>query len=418
MAQSDGQRVADRRSVRRHNLSLVLRHLRDAGPRSRARIAAHTGLNKATVSSLVGELAERRLVADGRSERGAIGRPGQAVNLDGASVSGVGAEINVDYVAVAVLDLVGRVVTERRLGMDTVQLGPGPVMDGLATLVRETLDAPDVHGRTVVGLTLAVPGLVRIADGRLVEAPNLGWRDVSVGSLLQERLGPLDCAIRVDNEANLAAMAEYAERRGTVRHLVLLAGTVGVGAGIVVDGRVLRGADGFGGEVGHLPLDKPGALCGCGRRGCWETRVGLGALLQGIADIADSVLDPTLDVEQRLGEVVRRAEAGDRRTLDALDQVGTWLGRGAATIANVVNPELIALGGYVAAIAPWVVEPMRREFAAGVIADPDRCAIEVSPLAFAGAVRGAAEQALDAVFADPTMAPRPMIATEPAGEPA
>jgi hypothetical protein len=127
---------ADQAGVRRANLGLVLRHLRDHGPRSRARIAQETGLNKATVSSLVAELAARRLVVDGEVDRaGSVGRPGLTVHLDGRCVCGIGVELNVDYAAVLVLDLRGEVMFEKREGLDAPALGPQRTLDALARLV-------------------------------------------------------------------------------------------------------------------------------------------------------------------------------------------------------------------------------------------------------------------------------------------
>src|SRR6266508_2174256 len=133
-----GSRVvaADHVSLRRNNLSVVLRHVRELGPRSRARIAADTGLNKATVSSLVAE-------------------------LDGSGVCGVGAEINVDYLAVTALDLAGDTVSERRVPMDVAHLGPGTTLDRLAELIREAVATVDARGGQVAGVNLAVPGLVQ-----------------------------------------------------------------------------------------------------------------------------------------------------------------------------------------------------------------------------------------------------------------
>ena len=213
--------------------------------------------------------------------------------------------------------------------------------------------------------------------------------------------------VQADNEANLAALAEYDARRRRVSDLVLLTGDVGVGAGLVIDGRLHRGHFGFGGEVGHMPLEIQGAQCGCGRRGCWETRVGLTALLNGLADLHDDVLDPTLDVEQRLREVVRRAEAGEPRTLAALEQVGTWLGIGTATLVSVLDPGLVVLGGYFSALGPWLLDPMRRELRARTIGHEGApTEVEVSALGVSAAVRGAAQMSLEAVFDDPTLAPR------------
>src|SRR3954447_24557839 len=132
---------ADQATVRRSNLGLVLRHLRDNGSRSRARIAQETGLNKATVSSLVSELAQRRLVVDGEVDRaGSVGRPGLTVHLDGHVVCGIGVEVNVDYAAVLVLDLRGEVLVDRREGLDVPALGPERTLDAVARLVTEAIE--------------------------------------------------------------------------------------------------------------------------------------------------------------------------------------------------------------------------------------------------------------------------------------
>src|SRR4051812_23706444 len=162
---------ADQATVRRSNLGLVLRHLRDHGPRSRARIAQETRLNKATVSSLVAELVERRLVSEGEVHRGgSVGRPGQTVHLAGNCVCGIGVEVNVDYAAVLVLDLRGEVLFEQRIGLDTPALGPDSTLDEVARLVSEGIDTAAQRGAVAVGLTVAIPGLVQSADGVAIEA--------------------------------------------------------------------------------------------------------------------------------------------------------------------------------------------------------------------------------------------------------
>src|SRR3954454_401767 len=133
---------ADQATVRRSNLGLVLRHLRDHGPRSRARIAQETGLNKATVSSLVAELTERRLVSTGDVDRaGSVGRPGLIVHLDGRCVCGIGVELNVDYAAALVLDLRGNVLFEHRIPLDVAAIGPDKTLDAVAELVSEAIEA-------------------------------------------------------------------------------------------------------------------------------------------------------------------------------------------------------------------------------------------------------------------------------------
>jgi predicted NBD/HSP70 family sugar kinase len=413
----NGLVAADHVSLRRNNLSVVLRHLRDAGPRSRARIAADTGLNKATVSSLIAELVERGLVREGeaQAERGGVGRPGQLVELDGRGVCGVGVEVNVDYLAVTALDLGGQVVSERRVPLDAARLDPPTTLDRLAGLIEEAVAAVGARDGRVAGLTIAVPGLVQSAAGVLALAPNLGWKAVRVVEEMRARLGGPSYPVRVDNEANLAALAAYAEvtAAAKVQDLLLLTGAVGVGGGVVAGGHLLRGGHGFSGEVGHMPVAPDGGRCGCGRTGCWETVVGLRALLAKAADADDPVRDPSLDVEQRLVEITRRAEAGDARTLAALAEVGSWLGMGGAILVNVLNPDVLVLGGYFAVLGPWLIEPLEAAIRERVIApDGGGCRVVRSELGLTAAIRGGAKVSLDRVFVDPTL-----VGREAAGAP-
>ncbi|TCO50504.1 putative NBD/HSP70 family sugar kinase [Kribbella antiqua] len=404
-----GSRVvaADHVSLRRNNLSVVLRHVRELGPRSRARIAADTGLNKATVSSLVAELVERGLLREGMADSTrALGRPGQLVELDGSGVCGVGAEINVDYLAVTALDLAGDTVSERRVPIDVAHLDPSTTLDRLAELIHEAVAAVDARNGQLAGVTLAVPGLVQGHTGELKLAPNLGWSQVPVIREMRRRLGDPSYPLHVDNEANLAALAAYSEMHKVepVQDIVLLTGAVGVGGGVVSNGHLLRGGHGYSGEVGHMPVAPDGRVCGCGRTGCWETVVGLTALLHKATDEDDPVRDPSLDVEQRLAEITARAEAGEPRTLTALSEVGNWLGIGGAILVNVLNPDVLVLGGYFAVLGPWLQEPLEAAIRDRVIApDGGGCRVVRSELGFTAAVRGGAQISLDQVFVDPTL---------------
>ena len=416
-----GPGPADQATVRRTNLGLVLRLLRAAGPRSRARIAQDTGLNKATVSSLVAELMSRGLVTEGELERdGAVGRPGLSVGLAGRGACGIGVELNVDYLACLVLDLRGEVLVERRVPHDAPAMGPERTLDELAGLVEEAVAAVTAAGAVLVGLSIAVPGLVDSSAGVVTLAPNIGWRDVAVVQELRARLpGGADFPVRAENDANLSAIAEWA--MGSEAHtpdLVYLTGEVGVGGGVIIGGRLLRGASGFTGEVGHVPLGDPEELCGCGRRGCWETAVGLARLLDDAADADDPVRDPERDLVARLAEIERRAVAGDQRTLAALHRVGVSLGTGAALLINVFNPEVVVLGGYFAVLGRFLVDPMTEELRSRVFG-PGLAGARVvcSRLGFTAAVRGGAHVALESVFADPTVVPVPVGRPPSTGRP-
>lgn len=402
------RRRADQATMRRTNLSLVLRHLREGGPASRARIAAGTGLNKATVSSLVAELVRRGLLTDGAVERGAVGRPGRIVELAGRGVCGVGVEVNVDYLCVLALDLRDDVLYERRKALDVAALPADLVLDEVAALVADTFAELSRQGALPVGVMVAVPGTVDTETGTVSVAANLRWRDVGVADALVERLGRTDVPVSAGNDANLSALAEHAMgvAAGTAE-LTCLVGSAGVGCGVVSGGRLLRGSAGFAGEIGHTPLDPQGRPCGCGRRGCWETTVGLRGLLRLATGPGDPLRDPALDLVARLATLRERAESGDRRTLDALAQLGTALGVGAGILVNLVNPQVLVLGGYFATFTPYLRDALMAELRARVVTpDAAGCRVVASTLGFAAAARGGAHVALDRVLHDPSLVSR------------
>ena len=301
--------LANQRAVRRHNLGVVLRHVAERGPRSRATIAVETGLNKTTVSSLVTELIGLDLLVErGLEQRGTVGRPGQVVELSSGGVVAIGLEINVDYLAVRTLDVTGAERDRRLDARDNRGVPEAEVLDRLAALASEAVDVVHAAGLRPVGATVAVPGLVDAAGGVLLVAPNLAWRDVAIVDELHERLAGPAFPLAADNEANLAALAELWEGAGRrFRDFLYVSGELGVGAGMVVGGELFRGAHGFGGELGHTTVDPGGDVCACGNRGCLETRVALGVLLEAAG------LEPGAGV----GRLAEQAAAGDARAAGA-----------------------------------------------------------------------------------------------------
>lgn len=402
-----GSGGADQGTVRRANLALVLGSLREAGARSRARLAADLGLNKATVSSLVAELLERGLVRDGRPERGAVGRPGTIVELHGAGAFGVGAEINVHHVTTLAVDLAGDTISERRRSVDTRGLRPDEVVDRLVELLEGTLSDLADRGAAPVSVVVGVAGLVDHDEGIVSVAPNLGWQGVPLAALLRERLGHPPFLVEVANEANLAAVAEATPGDPERRDILVLHGEVGIGGGIVADGRPYQGRMGFAGEFGHMVVDRDGRRCACGRTGCWETVIGLTRLLEEAADAEDVLRSHDLGLEHKVAEINRRAAAGDQRTLAALHELGRWVGIGAAMLANALNPGLIVLSGYLGEVGAWIQDEVEVEVARGVLApDSGGTRVALSTIGFSAAVRGGAAVAIEHVYEDPTLVPR------------
>jgi predicted NBD/HSP70 family sugar kinase len=385
--------------VRHANLGTVLRHVAELGPCSRAAVASSTGLTRGTVSSLVGELIELGLVRESAEPAGprGIGRPGIAIEL-GGTVAAIGLEVNVDYLAVCLEDVRGDVRFERRQERDLRGTAAAPVLDRLAELAHEALSAAADGGMRVVGLAAAVPGLVRASTGTLLRAPNLGWSDVPIAAELDSRLG-LTSSIQVDNEANLAAVAEHWQ--GVARDLasfVLLYGEIGVGGGIFVDGELYRGAHGFGGEIGHLTVDRDGPPCACGSRGCLETLVGLEALARAAGLEAGRGTSAQAIAE----EIAERACAEDTGTLAALAEAGATLGSAVASTVNLLDLEGVVLAGAYAVLAPWLGPAIEAGLEEHLLAaDWSTCVVRASTLGESAATRGAAAVSLRTVLAAP-----------------
>jgi predicted NBD/HSP70 family sugar kinase len=314
--------------------------------------------------------------------------------------------VNADHLTVVAVDLAGtRLLTWRR-AFTGLGSSPSRAIASVAALAGRAGARAARQGREVLGLTVGVPGLVDGA-GVVRFAPNLGWRDLDLrGELTRALRGPA-YAVDVDNDANLAVLAEhrYGPYAGTA-NLVYLSGDAGIGAGMVVDGRLLRGGRGFTGELGHVQLAADGPRCACGRRGCLEALVGMASLVR--AALPEEPADePVVDFAPEVDEVVRRARAGDRTALGALAEAGRRLGHGASILANLVNPEVIVLGGYFVPLAPWLLPAAEAELAERTVAPhAGGCRLVVSTLGPAAAAVGGAARVLDDVDAGHLPSPK------------
>ncbi len=390
---------ADQTTVRRANLGVVLRKVAERTTCSRADVATETGLTRGTVSSLVGELIDLGLLIEtGESATPRrVGRPGVGLRL-GDRVVAIGLEINVDHLAVSAEDLEGRVVIERVNRRDNRGARPAAVLDRLAGLATAVLDELRAESYDPVGIGVAVPGLVSLGSDVLLHAPNLGWSDLDIATELRARLGD-ELPVRVDNEANLAALAEhwYGAGRG-LRSFICVYADVGVGAGIFVDGELFRGSHGYGGELGHVTVDPQGLPCACGSRGCLETFVGQDAIARraGLPTPTEGLTRHVTD------DLVRRAEAGDRATLESLRDAGRVLGTALASTINVFDLDAIVLGGAYGPLAPWLVDEVRAALADHLLfADWSTCEVRTATFGEGAAVRGAAAMVIRGALASP-----------------
>ncbi len=381
---------ASQDAVRRHNLGRLLRLLHVRGATSRADLTAITGLNRSTVKGLTAELVDVGLVRENAPVgRGLAGRP--SIGVEPASdVFVLALEVAVEHLT-AVRTGLGGVPLERRDLRQTTR--DHDVRRTLARLCRmaEELMAGAPPGGVCVGIGVGVCGVVSAGDGVVRFAPNLGWVDVPLRALLAEHL---DTTLPVDlgNDGDLGAMAEHLRGVGRgVSDLVFIAGEVGIGGGVVVDGRLIRGAGGYAGEIGHMSVDPRGALCRCGRRGCWETQISDEAVLA-----ATSAPEGT-----SLEQVLTAYAEGQAWTRAGVERVGRSLGRGVADLVNIFNPELIVFGGAVRHLFQ-ATEPLVREaLRSALVAPSEHVQLAVAGLGDDSVTAGAAELAFSPLLEDP-----------------
>ncbi|HEX7146819.1 MAG TPA: ROK family transcriptional regulator [Actinomycetota bacterium] len=390
-------------ALRPHNLALVLQHIAAGEPVTRARLAAATGLTKTTVSSLVDDLVSARLVVElGPEARGEIGRPGSALALDPSGYAGIGLEINVDYIAVCLANLVGEVRYLRTRARDNRSQSPAKVLGRAVRMVGTALARAEAARLTVAGLAVAVPGPVETDRGLLRLAPNLGWVDVPVAAILADRLAGHDLAVLVDNEANLAALGElWFGGHHDLADFIHVSGEIGVGGGVVLSEELFRGVRGFAGEIGHVVVQPDGPRCRCGARGCLEQVAGQEAILRA-AGLTGAVGTSIGQPGGSVAELLARARAGDPATLRAVESAGRALGIGLSATVNVVDPSTVVLGGLYAALEPWLRGPLLEELSERAITHRwSPVQLLASRLGPDAAVRGAAGVVVKRVLSEP-----------------
>ncbi|WP_436772254.1 ROK family protein [Yinghuangia sp. YIM S09857] len=395
---------ADVAGMRERNLALVLAAIARSQPVTRARLAELTGLTKTTVSAQVAALTDLGIVSAAEPVPEGRGRPGAPVSVASGPIAGLGLEINVGYLSACVVDLSRRVRIRRTVARTGADGSPGDTVAALASLARSVTRQARRAGFVLAGTTVAVPGVI---DGVRVNAPNLGWDALPAAELLAAALPVRPLPIAVDNEANLAALAELWFGAGPeLGDYIHVSSDTGIGAGIVVSGTLFRGAHGAAGELGHVIVAPDGPPCRCGGRGCLEQVAGLDALLAA-AGIRAAVRPDSdaVALDRQLGagaaELVRRLEAGDRRALDAAREAGRGLGTALVAAANLFDPESIVLGGLHARLAPWLSPHIAEALDAGGGRLRGRSPVLRTSQVEDGAVLGAAGEVVARVFADP-----------------
>lgn len=388
-------------SLRSLNLATVIQRVFGAPtPRSRADVAAYTGLTRSTVSRLADDLIAGGLILESEPQSGGQrGRPAVPLVPAGQTWFGLGLEINVGRLSARLVDLTGRTLAGEVAEADLRDSQPEPVLERLGEAARRLLDAAD-EGTTLAGVQVALPGLVDVDKGVLLRAPNLGWWDVDVRGALALALRLDPPLIGVGNEADFAAQTiawDAPGRRSDVGEFLYVSGEVGIGSALVTSGRAMSGGHGWAGEVGHVCVDRGGPVCACGSRGCLETYVGQAAL---------SAAAGTHDTN----ELIAWLDADDERAAAVVAEAASTLGVVLAGALNLLDVSQVMLGGHLGRLASWLTPVIEAELTQRVVAAPFE-AITVTPAPDSRDMPslGAAYVALHRVLDDPA----PWLTTRP-----
>jgi predicted NBD/HSP70 family sugar kinase len=372
-------------SLREANRARIVSAVQQRGSLTQIELAGFTGLSPATVSNIVNELAGSGVLQTAPTTRS--GRRALQVTLARNLGLVAGMHFGARGLRVALADVAHKIVAEQRLPLPPDHRADAG-LERAAMLVAEMVESVGTSMSEVLAVGVGVPAPVDQRTGQVSSRGLLrGWDGVPIPELLRERLG---VPVYVDNDANLGALAE--ERLGAARgrrHVVYLRVSHGVGGGLLLGGDIYRGRVGAAGEVGHVTIDDNGIVCRCGNRGCLETFVGAAHILETLRPSHGHLT---------LRDVILRAEQGDAGCRRVLSDAGRHLGVAAASVCNLIDPEVVVVGGQLAEAGELLLGPMRATLLERVMPSTSS-PVEVvqGELGASAEVRGALAVALDQV---------------------
>jgi predicted NBD/HSP70 family sugar kinase len=347
-------RVATSETARKINRQITLNLLRRHQPMSRADLARRSGLQRSTVSAIVDQLIEEGWITEGAIGRLPRGRRPRFLHLNAERAGIIGVDLRPETTTVGLAGLDARFVSQTAW---PTPRAPEAFVDELSGSIAKLRAA---HPRIAVeGIGVSLPGRADAA-GRLIFAPNLGWRDLELKRMLEASIG---LPVALENAANACALSElwFGHHPDHVKHLLAVAVSEGIGVGLLLNGQLVHGAQAMGGEFGHVSVDADGPPCACGNRGCWERYASNSAAVRYYTESAGDAAGAS---GVRFEDVLRRADEGDPRAIDALARMGRFLGIGLAALATGLAPEVIVIVGDVTSawdrVGPFVMEEVRR----------------------------------------------------------
>jgi predicted NBD/HSP70 family sugar kinase len=395
-------RVARRATSREINRQIALSLVREKQPISRAELARVMGMRRGAVSLLVNELLQTGQLLEGAKGESKRGRRPTHLFIDTRRGCALAVDINASRTSVLLVDALGRPLGE--VSEFPTRRRPAAMVKDLVARVGPLLSPPAGCG-PCVGIGVAVSGVVDPERGRLKYSPTLGWRDVDLVTPLRAATG---LPVVVENSVKACILAQIWAVTGDLPAdgpVVFVNISDGVGVGIGIDGKLLRGAHNIAGEFGHVPLDIHGPACSCGQRGCWEAYVSKRAITARYLGSDPSWAGVTEPGGPTVKEIVARARGGEGRALETLRETAYYIGRGFSTLVKTVDPRRVYVGGEITLAWDLVERTVRealREHA--LVPEAGETEIRVVPLGEYPRLRGAAALVSAPAFAAPIVA--------------
>lgn len=338
--------------VKKRNKSLVLDIIKKESPISRATIATQTGLTKGTVSSLVSDLIDDHLIYESGPGKSSGGRRPVMLLFNESAGYSIGIDIGVNYLLGILTDLNGNITLEQvttfnNLSYQEIEQNLFKTIDHLIASVPESF-----YG--IVGIGVGVPGTVN-KNGEILLAPNLNWKNVDLKKVLEDKY---NYPIVIENEANAGAYGEKKFGAGKdFTNIVYVSAGIGIGVGLILNGSLYKGNNGFSGEFGHMTIEVNGIKCRCGNEGCWELYASEQTLINKATQLGITL---PADGEFALNDLLTLTEQGNEDAIALFNQVGDYLGVGINNIINIFNPQQVIIGNRMATSQKWIEKSLNK----------------------------------------------------------
>ncbi|MBC7320857.1 ROK family transcriptional regulator [bacterium] len=369
--------------VKIQNRNLILKLIYERGSISRQEISRIIGLTPATVTNITGELLNEGFITELPSfeEQHGSGRKAIPLAINPSSGYVIGVDIGPRIVRIGTSDLLGHLSNIETFQYDN-QLGENL----LEILIERLKFLKEDHN--ILGIGIGIPGLVDSISGELKFSPNLGWKNLKIAKPISDVLG---LPVIVENNVKAMALGEKWFGKGKKsNNFVLVYVSLGIGAGIIIDGKIYRGAHNGAGELGHTVVSEDGEVCNCGKRGCLETFASARAIVKRFKGVPG-------DEDSDISEIRVALEKGDTKALEIVEKAGHYLGAGISNLVNMFDPEMIILSGRVVRLGKALLEPMRKSLESRLFST-DKVKIEISELGKEIGLYGASALALQKFF--------------------